>query len=159
MGHANGALQGRAVPLPDDLPSLPADIKYIEMTAGSATCAQLLQGSPSPSSTPCSRCPQGSGSLPQTGGLRGTYSAGASLVFSSPASPSSGTPTAASSPRGIAVPHLCPAGQADSISYGSSPGSDSLLKPVQVVKAQQRGSWVSMLSTSPGSDTSYVLGR
>ncbi|NXP71342.1 TENS4 protein, partial [Ramphastos sulfuratus] len=137
------------------------DIKYIEMTAGSAACAQLLQGSSSPSSTPCSRCPQGSSFLSQTGGLRGTYSAGASLVFSSPpgpASPSSGTPTAASPPRGIAVPQLCPAGQTDSISYGSSPGSDSLLKPVQVVKAQQRGSWVSMLSTSPGSDTSYVLG-
>ncbi|NXR14078.1 TENS4 protein, partial [Semnornis frantzii] len=137
------------------------DIKYIEMTAGSAACAQLLQGSSSPSSSPCSRCPQSSSFLPQTGGLRGTYSTGASLVFSSPpgpASPSSGTPTAASPPRGIAVPQLCPAGQTDSISYGSSPGSDSLLKPVQVVKAQQRGSWVSMLSTSPGSDTSYILG-
>ena len=56
------------------------------------------------------------------------------------------------------------AGQMDSISYGpgalgTSPGFDNLLKPVHVVRAQQRSSWVSLLSTSPGSDTSYILGR
>ncbi|NXG52223.1 TENS4 protein, partial [Psilopogon haemacephalus] len=125
------------------------DIKYIEMTAGSANCAQLPQGSPS---TSCSRCPQGSTSPAQPGVLRGPCSAGASLVFSSPPGPASPRPGTTT------VPQLCPAGQTDSICYSSSPGPESLLKPVQVVRAQQRGSWVSMLSTSPGSDTSYVLG-
>lgn len=61
----------------------------------------------------------------------------------------------------MAVPQQC---RTDSISYGpgtpsTSPGLDNLLKPVHVVRAQQRSSRVSVLSTSPGSDTSYILGR
>uniref|UniRef100_A0A8C0BYR8 Tensin 4 n=1 Tax=Buteo japonicus TaxID=224669 RepID=A0A8C0BYR8_9AVES len=148
------------------------DIKYIEMTPGRATCPELLQGSPSPSGTPFSRSPQGNGFLPQKGGPRGNYSTSGSVVFSSPpgpASPRSGTSSCAASPtcskasECIAVPRQCTAGQTDSISYGpgalsTSPGFDNLLKPVHVVRAQQRSSWVSLLSTSPGSDTSYILG-
>ncbi|OPJ74476.1 tensin-4 [Patagioenas fasciata monilis] len=142
------------------------DIKYIEMTPGRAPCPELLQGSPSPSATPFSRSPQGNGFLPQKGGLRGSYSTSDSVVFSSPprpASPRSGTPTCSKASECITVPRQCVAGQTDSISYGpgalgTSLGFDSLLKPVQVVRAQQRSSGVSMLSTSPGSDTSYVLG-
>uniref|UniRef100_A0A663DXH7 Tensin 4 n=1 Tax=Aquila chrysaetos chrysaetos TaxID=223781 RepID=A0A663DXH7_AQUCH len=148
------------------------DIKYIEMTPGRATCPELRQGSPSPSGTPFSRSPQGNGFLPQKGGLRGNYSTSGSVVFSSPpgpTSPRSGTPSCAASPtcskasECIAVPRQCTAGQTDSISYGpgalsTSPGFDNLLKPVHVVRAQQRSSWVSLLSTSPGSDTSYILG-
>ncbi|XP_009951078.1 PREDICTED: tensin-4-like, partial [Leptosomus discolor] len=38
------------------------------------------------------------------------------------------------------------------------PWEPASARPVQVVRAQQRSSWVSLLSTSPGSDTSYVLG-
>ncbi|XP_068023106.1 tensin-4 isoform X2 [Melanerpes formicivorus] len=132
----------------------PIDINCIELAAGGA---EGPQGCPSPST----RSPQGNGFLPHQGGLRGTYGAGGSLVFSSPSGPSSPSPSpgaAASPPRSAAAPQPCPAGQTDSISYGTSPGLDGLLKPVQVVKAQQRGSWVSTLSTSPGSDTSYVLG-
>ncbi|KAM9215131.1 tensin-4 [Leptosomus discolor] len=148
------------------------DFKYIEMTPGSAACPERLQGSPSPSGTPFSMSPQGNGFPPQKGALRGNYSTSGSVVFSSPpgpASPGSGTPSCAASPtcskasECIAVPQQRAAGQADSISYGpgalgTSPGFDNLLKPVQVVRAQQRSSWVSLLSTSPGSDTSYVLG-
>ncbi|XP_010584019.1 PREDICTED: tensin-4 [Haliaeetus leucocephalus] len=148
------------------------DIKYIEMTPGRATCPELLQGSPSPSGTPFSRSPQGNGFLPQKGGPRGNYSTSGSVVFSSPpgpTSPRSGTSSCAASPtcskasECIAVPRQCTAGQTDSISYGpgalsTSPGFDNLLKPVHVVRAQQRSSWVSLLSTSPGSDTSYILG-
>ncbi|NXT43592.1 TENS4 protein, partial [Pelecanoides urinatrix] len=148
------------------------DIKYIEMTPGRAICPELLQGSPSPSGTPFSRSPQGNGFLPQKGGLRGNYSTSGSVVFSSPpgpASPRSGAPSCAASPtcseasECIAVPRQRAAGQTDSISYGpralgTSPGFDNLLKPVHVVRAQQRSSWVSLLSTSPGSDTSYILG-
>ncbi|XP_074782852.1 tensin-4 [Athene noctua] len=145
------------------------DIKYIEMTPGRAPCPELLQGSPSPSATPFSRSPQGNGFLPQKGLLRGNYSTSGSVVFSSPpgpASPLSGTLSCAASPpcskasECIAVP---PQGRADSISYGpstlgTSPGFGNFLKPVHMVRAQQRSSWVSLLSTSPGSDTSYILG-
>ncbi|NXW86092.1 TENS4 protein, partial [Alopecoenas beccarii] len=142
------------------------DIKYIEMTPGRAACPELLQGSPSPSATPFSRSPQGNGFLPQKGGLRGNYSTGGSVVFSSPPRPAShrsGAPTCSKASECVTVPRQCAAGQTDSISYGpgalgTSLGFDNLLKPVQVVRAQQRSSWVSMLSTSPGSDTSYILG-
>ncbi|KAM6114875.1 tensin-4 [Phoenicopterus ruber ruber] len=148
------------------------DIKYIEMTPGRATCPELLQGSPSPSGTPFSRSPQRNSFVPHKGGLRGSCSTSGSVVFSSPpapASPGSGTSSCAASPtcskasECIAVPQQRAAGQTDSISYGpgalgTSPGFDNLLKPVHVVRAQQRGSWVSLLSTSPGSDTSYILG-
>lgn len=41
----------------------------------------------------------------------------------------------------------------------SSPGFENLLKPSQHWKIQQRCSEASVLSTSPGSDTSYFLGR
>uniref|UniRef100_A0A8B9FNX8 Tensin 4 n=1 Tax=Amazona collaria TaxID=241587 RepID=A0A8B9FNX8_9PSIT len=139
------------------------DIKYIEMTPGRAVCPERLQGSPSPSGTPFSRSPQGNSFLSQKGGFRGNYSASGSVVISSPSSP---TPTSAASPphstaaECMAVPQRC---WTDSISYGpstpgTSPGLDNLLKPVHVVRAQQRSSRVSVLSTSPGSDTSYILG-
>ncbi|NXT91261.1 TENS4 protein, partial [Anhinga rufa] len=148
------------------------DIKYIEMTPGRAPCPEMLQGSPSASGTLFSRSPQGNGFLPQKGGLRSNYSTSGSVVFSSPpgpASPRSATPSCAASPtcskesKCIAVPRQCTSGQTDSISYGprslgTSPGFDNLLKPVHVVRAQQRNSWVSSLSTSPCSDTSYILG-
>ncbi|NXD87008.1 TENS4 protein, partial [Halcyon senegalensis] len=142
-------------------------IKYIEMSPGRAVCPELLLGSASPLATPFSRSPQDNGSLSQKGGFKGNYSTSGSVVFSSPprpSSPGSGTPTCAASPtcskasECIAVPQQCMAGQTDSISYGTSPGFDNLLKPVHVVRAQQRSSWVSLLSTSPGSDTSYILG-
>ncbi|NXK18359.1 TENS4 protein, partial [Arenaria interpres] len=143
------------------------DIKYIEMTPGRATCAEWLQGSPSPSGTPFSSLPQGNGSLPQKGGLRGNYSPGGTLIFSSPSrpvSPGSGTPSGAASPtcsnasECVTVPQQCASGRTNSISYGNSLGFDNLLKPMQVVRMQQRSSSVSLLSTSPGSDTSYILG-
>ncbi|NXY76765.1 TENS4 protein, partial [Glareola pratincola] len=161
------AAQGAAVATRRQDPEA-IDIKYIEMTPGRATCPERLQGSPSPSGTPFSRSPQGNVSLPQKEGLRGNYSTSGSVVFSSPSrpvSPRSATPSCAASPtcskasECIAVPRHCAAGQTDSISYGpgalgTSPGFDNLLKPLQVM----RSSWVSLLSTSPGSDTSYILG-
>ncbi|NXA09032.1 TENS4 protein, partial [Sapayoa aenigma] len=142
------------------------DIKYIELTPGRATGPELPQGSPSPSGTPFSRCPQTNGFLAQKGGLGGKYSTSDSVVFSSPPGPSSpqlATLSSSKASESITVPQQCTAGHTDTISYGpgalgTSPGFDHLLKPVHVVRAQQRGSWVSQLSTSPGSDTSYVLG-
>ncbi|XP_027761743.1 tensin-4 [Empidonax traillii] len=135
------------------------DIKYIELTPGRATGPELPQGSPSPSGTPFSRSPQTSGFLTQKGALGGKYSTSDSVVFSSPPSSSqSATLSCSKASESISVPRQCTAGRTDTVPLGTSPGFDNLLKPVHVVRAQQRGSWVSQLSTSPGSDTSYILG-
>ncbi|XP_059345180.1 tensin-4 [Ammospiza nelsoni] len=142
------------------------DIKYIELTPGRATGPELPQGSPSPSGTPFSRSPQTSSFLPQKGALGGKYSSGDSVVFSSPPGPPSPQPAALSSSKAAessSAPWQCLAGHTDTAScspgaLSTSPGVENLLKPVQVLRAQQRGSWVSQLSTSPGSDTSYILG-
>ncbi|NXM60996.1 TENS4 protein, partial [Illadopsis cleaveri] len=142
------------------------DIKYIELTPGKATGPDLPQGSPSPSGSPFSRSPQTTSFLPQKGALGGKYSTSDSLVFSSPPGPSSPQSAALSCSKAsesTSAPWQCLAGHTDTVSYSpgalsTSPGADNLLKPVQMVRAQQRGSWVSQLSTSPGSDTSYILG-
>ncbi|NXU17690.1 TENS4 protein, partial [Pardalotus punctatus] len=142
------------------------DIKYIELTPGRATGPDLPQGSPSPSGTPFSRSPQANSFLLQKGGLGGKYSTSDSVVFSSPPGPSSPRSAALSCSKAsesTSVPQQCLAGHTDTVSYspgapGTSPGIDNLLKPVHVLRARQRGSWVSQLSTSPGSDTSYILG-
>ncbi|NXT74243.1 TENS4 protein, partial [Zapornia atra] len=137
------------------------DIKYIEMTPGRAICTEVLQGSPSPSSTPPTRLPQGNGFPPQKGGLQGNLSTGGNMVFLSPPRPASPRPAALSSTTSptcsIAMPRPCAAGQTDSISYGPSAlstslGCDGLPKPLLP------GSWISPPSTSPTSDTSYILG-
>lgn len=138
------------------------------MTPARAKCTEVLQGS----SSPFSRSPQSHGFLPPKGAPRGNYTNG-SVVFSSPAGPESprlappgwaGFQNCSKASESIAVPLHCAAGQQDSISYGpsalgTSPGFDNLLKPVHVVRAQQRTSGVSQLSMSPSSDTSYVFGR
>ncbi|NXX27018.1 TENS4 protein, partial [Nicator chloris] len=142
------------------------DIKYIELTPGRATGPDLPQGSPSPSGTPFSRSPQANSFLPQKGALGGKYSTSDSVVFSSPPGPSSPQSAALSCTKAsesTSAPWQCLAGHTDTVPYSpgalsTSPGVDNLLKPVQVLRAQQRGSWVSQLSTSPGSDTSYILG-
>ncbi|NXH27431.1 TENS4 protein, partial [Myiagra hebetior] len=142
------------------------DIKYIELTPGRATGPDLPQGSPSPSGTPFSRSPQANSFLPQKGPLGGKYSTSDSVVFSSPPGPSSPQSAALSCSKASessSAPRQCLAGHTDTVSYspgalGTSPGIDNLLKPVHVLRARQRGSWVSQLSTSPGSDTSYILG-
>uniref|UniRef100_A0A669PUC6 Tensin 4 n=1 Tax=Phasianus colchicus TaxID=9054 RepID=A0A669PUC6_PHACC len=127
-------------------------IKYIEMTPTRAKCTEVLQGSPSP----FSRSPQSSGFLPHPAAPRGHCTNG-SVVFSSPAQPDSPhlAPPGCSVSNSIAVP-LPRAGQ--SISPRTSPGADQLLKPMQAVRAQQRGSEASLLSMSPSSDTSYIFG-
>ncbi|NXN82270.1 TENS4 protein, partial [Bombycilla garrulus] len=142
------------------------DIKYIELTPGRATGPDLPQGSPSPSGTPFSRSPQPNSFLPQKGALGGKYSTSDSVVFSSPPAPPSPQLAALScskAPESSSVPWQCLAGHTDTASsspgaLSTSPTAEHLLKPVLALRAQQRGSWVSQLSTSPGSDTSYVLG-
>ncbi|NXA40879.1 TENS4 protein, partial [Eudromia elegans] len=49
-------------------------------------------------------------------------------------------------------------GSGAGVPLGASPARDAWLKPLPVLRAQQRSSSVSLLSNSPGSDTSYVLG-
>ncbi|NWZ87084.1 TENS4 protein, partial [Poecile atricapillus] len=137
------------------------DIKYIELTPGRATGPDQPRGTPSPSGTPFSRSPQANSFLPQKGALGGKYSSSDSVVFSSPPGPSS--PQSAALSCSTSTPWQCLAGHTDTVSHSpgalsTSPGVDNLLKPLQVLRARQRGSWVSQLSTSPGSDTSYILG-
>ncbi|NXR63903.1 TENS4 protein, partial [Rhadina sibilatrix] len=162
---AQPAAQGDAVATKkQDLEAI--DIKYIELTPDRATGPDLPQGSPSPSGNPFSRSPQGTSFLPQKGSLGGKYSTSDCVVFSSPPGPPS-PPSAALScckaSESTSAPWQCLAGHTDTVSYSpgalsTSPGVDNLLKPMQVLRARQRGSWVSQLSTSPGSDTSYILG-
>uniref|UniRef100_A0A8C0IS20 Tensin 4 n=1 Tax=Chelonoidis abingdonii TaxID=106734 RepID=A0A8C0IS20_CHEAB len=152
-------------PDPDSL-----EIKYIEMTPTRAKSQESMQGSASPCVTPLSMSPQGSCFLL----ARDNCTPNGSLVFSSPSRPDSSwaapqnQPPTGSSPQigyraseCVSIPQR---GQKDCISYGpntllaTSPGLESLRKALYIGRAQQRTSRVSMLSTSPGSDTSYVLG-
>ncbi|NWV58919.1 TENS4 protein, partial [Malurus elegans] len=142
------------------------DIKYIELTPGRATGPDVPQGSPKLLGTPFSRSPQPSSFLPPKGALGGKYSTSDSVVFSSPPGPSSPRSAALScgkSSESPVAPLQCPAGHTDTVpsspgALGTSPGAEHLLKPAHVLRSRQRGSWVSQLSTSPGSDTSYILG-
>ncbi|XP_010219422.1 PREDICTED: tensin-4 [Tinamus guttatus] len=61
-------------------------------------------------------------------------------------------PSARSPPgsESIAIP--------DGVSCSPGVPRDALLRPLHVLRAQQRSSGVSLLSNSPGSDTSYILG-
>ncbi|NWX57253.1 TENS4 protein, partial [Promerops cafer] len=159
------AAQGDAVATKKQDPEA-IDIKYIELTPGRATGPDLPQGSPSPSGTPFSRSPQANSFLPQKGALGGKYSTSDSVVFSSPpgaSSPQSAALSCSKASESSSTSWQCLAGHTDAAScspgaLSTSPGVDNLLKPVQVLRARQRGSWVSQLSTSPGSDTSYILG-
>uniref|UniRef100_A0A8C3T6K6 Tensin 4 n=1 Tax=Chelydra serpentina TaxID=8475 RepID=A0A8C3T6K6_CHESE len=150
-------------------------IKYIEMTPTRAKSHESMQGSASPCVTPLSMSPQSSGFLLPRGVLaRDNCTPNGSLVFSSPSGPNStwaapqNQPPAGSSPQTsyrvsecVSIPQR---GRKDGISYGpnpllaTSPGLESLRKALYIGRAQQRTSRVSVLSTSPGSDTSYVLG-
>ncbi|NXB80014.1 TENS4 protein, partial [Donacobius atricapilla] len=162
---AQPAAQGDAMATKKQDPEA-IDIKYIELTPGRATGPDLPQGSPSPSGTPFSRSPQANSFLPQKGTLGGKYNTSDSVVFSSPpgpSSPQSATLSCSKASESSSVPWQCVAGHTDTVSccrgaLSTSPGVDNLLKPVQLLRARQRGSWVSQLSTSPGSDTSYILG-
>ncbi|KAG6929791.1 tensin 4 [Chelydra serpentina] len=145
------------------------------MTPTRAKSHESMQGSASPCVTPLSMSPQSSGFLLPRGVLaRDNCTPNGSLVFSSPSGPNStwaapqNQPPAGSSPQTsyrvsecVSIPQR---GRKDGISYGpnpllaTSPGLESLRKALYVGRAQQRTSRVSVLSTSPGSDTSYVLG-
>uniref|UniRef100_A0A8C3FEB3 Tensin 4 n=1 Tax=Chrysemys picta bellii TaxID=8478 RepID=A0A8C3FEB3_CHRPI len=147
-----------------------AAIKYIEMTPARAKSHESMQGSASPCVTPLSMSPQGSCFLL----ARDNCTPNGSLVFSSPSGPDSNRAAPQTQPPTGSSPQTCyrvsecvsipQRGQKDCISYGpntllaTSPGLESLRKALYIGRAPQRTSRVSVLSTSPGSDTSYMLG-
>uniref|UniRef100_A0A8C7EE30 Tensin 4 n=1 Tax=Nothoprocta perdicaria TaxID=30464 RepID=A0A8C7EE30_NOTPE len=96
-----------------------------------APCRELLQGSPS---SPLSSSPQDP--WPHRGGL----------LCSPPGSESIAIPPAEGTSCSPGAP------------LGASPARDALRRALHVARAPQRGSGISLLSNSPGSDTSYVLG-
>uniref|UniRef100_A0A674IUY2 Tensin 4 n=1 Tax=Terrapene triunguis TaxID=2587831 RepID=A0A674IUY2_9SAUR len=146
------------------------EIKYIEMTPARAKSHESMQGSASPCVTPLSMSPQGSCFLL----ARDNCTPNGSLVFSSPSGPDSNRAAPQNQPPTGSSPQTCyrvsecvsipQRGQKDCISYGpntllaTSPGLESLRKALYIGRAPQRTSRVSVLSTSPGSDTSYMLG-
>lgn len=75
--------------------------------------------------------------------------------------PAGSMSVASSTPEGLPIPHsgLREHGLSSYTSnLPSSPGSDNILKRLHLHRTQQRISGISNLSTSPGSDTSYLLG-
>lgn len=144
------------------------EIKYIEMTPARARSHESMQGSASPCVTPLSRSPQsGCFLVPRGVPPRDNCTPNGSVVFSGPES-TRAVPQSGSSPQpcyrvseSVSIPQR---GQKDCISYGpnaflaTSPGLENLRKALYLARASQQTSRVSVLSTSPGSDTSYVLG-
>lgn len=134
--------------------SLPEDIKYIEVTSPRPRCHDGPPSCSSPSVTPPSGSPHTDGRLLCRDVPRETRSSAESLIFSG--SQARG-PSPWPSPS-IAIP--CVGGRASGPQVlGSpllaSPGSEKALKAL----TPQRGSKVSVLSTSPASDVSYTFGR
>ncbi|XP_028559849.2 tensin-4 [Podarcis muralis] len=137
------------------------DIKYIEMTPARAKCQESLQNSASPSSAPHSTSPPNHCPLFPHGG---THSSGhmTFMVGHDPGGPQ--YPTGRQSPACIRVSESISIPQQDQKGYGSSsllpssPGLENLRKLSQHGRLVQRCSEASLLSTSPGSDTSYILG-
>ncbi|XP_074835077.1 tensin-4 [Carettochelys insculpta] len=152
-----------------------SEIRYVEMTTTRAKCHESMQGSTSPCLTPLSVSPHGSCFLlPRGAPSWDNCTPNGSVVFSGPSGPDSyravpqNQPPAGSSPQSgfrasesVSIPLR---GQKDGISGGpnallaTSPGLENLRRALYLARAQQRTSGVSLLSTSPGSDTSYVLG-
>ncbi|XP_054849432.1 tensin-4 isoform X2 [Eublepharis macularius] len=147
------------------------DIKYIEMSPSRAKCNESLQNSASPFGTPPSVSPlnhiqllpyrQINGENPDLR-ERAIFSCG-----NNPRGPPLFLPTERQSPpftqtsESISIPQRDQKNYASSRSnsfLAASPGFENFLKPSQHEKIQQRCSEASVLSTSPGSDTSYILG-
>ncbi|XP_077170970.1 tensin-4 isoform X2 [Paroedura picta] len=147
------------------------DIKYIEMSPTRTKCTESLQNSASPSGTPLSVSP-----LNQVRMFPHRQNSGESSSLRDHT-----TLLCSGHPRGSQ--HFLPTGRQSSMSFqasasisipkrdlnsavtsgsnsvpASSPDFENLLKPLQHGKVQQRCSEASVMSTSPGSDTSYILG-
>uniref|UniRef100_A0A8D0DLJ3 Tensin 4 n=1 Tax=Salvator merianae TaxID=96440 RepID=A0A8D0DLJ3_SALMN len=145
-------------------------IKYIEMTPARANYQEPWQSSASASSTPLSMSPPNQSHWFPHGGIHEDRCglSGPGIFMSS--RDSRGPPqhlTGRQSPaciqvsESISIPQKNHNGSTtcgSSLHLASSPGSENLLKSLQLGRKPQRSSAASMLSTSPGSDTSYILG-
>nr|XP_056719791.1 tensin-4 [Euleptes europaea] len=168
-----GPIQSPAQVLPYEQKDAPdsSDIKYIEMSPTRSKCTESLQNSASPSGTPLSVSPPNLvRPLPyrQSPGDNSNLRDHATFLCSdSPRGPQHFVPTERQSATffqasaSISIPPQDQKNSATSESnplLATSPGFENLLKPSQYGKILQRCSEASVLSTSPGSDTSYILG-
>nr|XP_020661540.1 tensin-4 [Pogona vitticeps] len=144
-----------------------SEIKYIEMSPARTKQEESFQRSTSPSNTPLSVSPRNH-HLPPHGGIRGDHGhmtlMGGHDVGGSPRhlpAIKRQSPTCIHMSESISIPQRH---QKNSAHYGSpsnlasSPGSENLLKLSQNGSRMEWRSETSVLSTSPGSDTSYILG-
>uniref|UniRef100_A0A8C7E4K7 Tensin 4 n=1 Tax=Naja naja TaxID=35670 RepID=A0A8C7E4K7_NAJNA len=135
-----------------------SDIKYIEMSPGKTKYQESWQSSRSPSSTPFSVSSPNRGHLFPRGGNFG-YNCDAVGNISGSAQHFS--PTGRQSPTCIQVSESISIPQRDQknfASYGSNSSLASSPGILQLRRMAQRCSEASVLSTSPGSDTSYIFG-
>lgn len=135
------------------------DIKYIEMSPGKTKYQESWQSSRSPCSTPLTVSSPNRGHLFLRGGnLSYNYDAAGNISGSA----QHFSPTGRQSPTCIQVSESISIPQRDHknfVSYGSNSSLASSPSILQLRRMAQRCSEASMLSTSPGSDTSYILGR
>ncbi|KAL7977138.1 hypothetical protein Chor_009087 [Crotalus horridus] len=134
------------------------DIKYIEMSPGKTKYQESWQSSRSPCSTPLSvSSPNRSHLFLHGGNLGYNYDAVGNISGSA----QHFSPTGRQSPTCIQVSESISIPQRDQknfASYGSNSSLASSPGILQLRRMAQRCSEASMLSTSPGSDTSYILG-
>ncbi|XP_026577814.1 tensin-4 isoform X1 [Pseudonaja textilis] len=135
-----------------------SDIKYIEMSPGKTKYQESWQSSRSPSSTPFSVSSPKRGHLFPLGGNLG-YNCDA--VGNISGNVQHFSPTGRQSPTCIQVSESISIPQRDQknfASYGSNSSLASSPGILQLRRMAQRCSEASVLSTSPGSDTSYIFG-
>ncbi|XP_060112441.1 tensin-4 [Heteronotia binoei] len=147
------------------------DIKYIEMSPTRTNCTEFLQNSASPSRTPLSVSPPNHVRLLPHRESPGDNSSlrdhTTFLCSNNPRGTQRFLPTERQAPMSfqasasISIPKREENGTTTSGSnslLATSPGFENFLKPLPHGKIQQWSSEASVLSTSPGSDTSYILG-
>ncbi|XP_072502471.1 tensin-4 isoform X2 [Notamacropus eugenii] len=148
------------------------DIKYIEVTSTKSRCQEPPQRCTSPSVIPSCGSPLSGGILLCRDTPRENSASSESLIFSGnqhrghhhlhQPPPPMGEQSSHHLPSpGISIPHSknkTAGPQRDSFLQEASPGSGAMPRPSLGSWALQRGSGASLLSSSPGSDTSYVFG-
>ncbi|XP_074080073.1 tensin-4 isoform X2 [Macrotis lagotis] len=136
------------------------DIKYIEVTSAKSRCQEPLQRCVSPSVIPSCGSPVSGGLLLCRDSPRENNASSESLIFSGNQQRGHHHRHQRPSP-GITIPHpknKNPDPQNDNFLLETSPDSEVMPRPSLGSWALQRGSEASLLSSSPGSDTSYVFG-
>ncbi|XP_068930316.1 tensin-4 isoform X2 [Petaurus breviceps papuanus] len=149
------------------------EIKYIEVTSANSRCQEPPQCCASPSVIPSCGSPLSGGILLCRDTPRENSASRESLIFSGnqhrghhhlhqqPPPPVEEQSSHHLPSPGISIPHpknKNPGPQRDSFLLEASPGSGAVPRPSLGSWALQRGSGASLLSSSPGSDTSYAFG-